>query len=289
MFGIFSKHVSLAYAVQQPKPGKSSEPEKSLFGTWWFYVVIAVLVYFVAFWVLKPIGSAELAASVEALQFMALAAFSTLVFAIVAHKFKWLNTKTGQIMTSITIGFILYTIAESIYFVLALSYGPVSVPVPSAADIFWVSAYIPFAAAFVLAIRAIRMKFTRAMLGLWIVLSAAILVVVIGVIVAPVVVSATGPDAFSTDFSMVYPFEDVVIIVLVLVILLKFRSGEVAKPWAVLILGFILTAVGDIWFGYATYMNTYSIAYDPVDFFLSLGYLASIAAGLLFTRSYGKR
>jgi hypothetical protein len=88
---------------------------------------------------------------------------------------------------------------------------------------------------------------------------------------------------------MVYPFEDVVIIVLVLVILLKFRSGEVAKPWAVLILGFILTAVGDIWFGYATYMNTYSIAYDPVDFFLSLGYLASIAAGLLFTRSYGKR
>jgi hypothetical protein len=281
--------VSLAYAVQQPKPGKSGEPEKSLLGTWWFYVIIAVLVYFVAFWVLKPIGSEELAASVEALQFMALAVFSTLVFAIVARKFKWLNTKTGQIMTSIAIGFMLYTIAESIYFALQLSYGPVSVPVPSAADIFWVSAYIPFAAAFVLAIRAIRMKFTRAMLGLWIVLSAAILVVVVGVIVAPIVVAATGPDAFSTDFSMVYPFEDVVIIVLVLVILLKFRSGEVAKPWAVLILGFILTAVGDIWFGYVTYANTYSIAYDPVDFFLSLGYLASIAAGLLFTRSYGKR
>jgi hypothetical protein len=82
----------------------------------------------------------------------------------------------------------------------------------------------------------------------------------------------------------------VVVIVLVLVILLKFRSGEVAKPWGVLILSFILTSIGDIWYGYANSpLGSYSIAYDPVDLFLSLGYLASIAAGLLFLRSYGER
>jgi hypothetical protein len=279
--------MGLTNAVQQTKSSKSDISQKGLLRTWWFYVIVAVLVYFIAFWLLKPIGDEDVAGIVESYQFIGLAAVSTLVYAIVAHKFNWLSTRTGQTMMTLSIGYALYTIAEASYLILMLS-TPL-VPVPSIADAFWVSAYLPFALALVLTIRAIRMKFTRLMLGLWIILSVATFTIVLAVVVVPIVAAASGPDAMSTIFSMIYPFEDMVLIVLVLVILLKFRSGEVAKPWSVLILGFILTSVGDIWYGYAEWLGTYSVGYDPVDLFLSLGYLATIAAGLLFTRLYSSK
>jgi hypothetical protein len=286
MFGMLSKQLKSTYALQT-KSSKSKAPEKSLLRTWWFYAIIVALVYLFAYWLIKPIASVDLASLVESFQFVAFAAASALVFAIVAHKFNWLSTKTGQAMTTLSIGFTLYMIAEASYLVLSLS-NP-NVPVPSIADVFWILAYVPFAVAFALTIRTIRMKFTRPMLGLWIVLSAATFIVVLAIVVVPIIGAASGSEAMSTYVSMVYPFEDVVIIVLVLAILLKIMSGEVAKPWAVLILGFLMTAIGDIWFGYATYLGNYAPAYDPVDFFLSLGYLASIAAGLLFTRLYGSK
>jgi hypothetical protein len=283
-----NKHGNLTYSVQQTKSTKSDKPDKGLARTWWFYAIVASLAYLLVFWLAQPIKPDELAANIESYQFIMMAAISALVFAIVAHKFNWMNTRSGQIMMSVSVGFLLYTLAEILYLLLSLSTG--GVPVPSIADVFWISAYIPFAIAFTLTIRTIRMRFTRPMLALWATLSAATFIAVVGIVVIPIIAAVSGPDAMSTVFSMVYPFEDAVVIVLVLVILLKFRSGEVAKPWAVLILGFILTSIGDIWFGYANSpLGNYSMAYDPVDLFLSLGYLASIAAGLLFVRTYGER
>ncbi len=261
---------------------EASISKKSIKSAYWIYVVIGLVIYLVLFYTLKPF-EVNIASQIENIVFIILAAGASILFAIVSRQFNWLKTKAGQMAFFLMIGFILWLIAESIWFSYELSNIE---PFPSPADVFWIAGYIPFAIALVLNITGIKVKFKPAILALWITLSILMFVIILFIEIIPFVVEELSIDTFIT---LIYPLEDLAIVVLVLVILLKFRAGEIAKPWALLTVGFIVTAVGDIWFTYADWYETYGISYNWVDFFLALGYVLFIGSALYFIWLYKKR
>lgn len=248
----------------------------------WWIIGIVLTIFFLVWYIFMPlpIDTAEIA---ELVLFVGIAGAVTISFAIVAKQFNFLTTKSGLSMTLITIGFALWTAAEGswlVYFMIDAD------PFPSIADVFWIVGYVLFIVAISVNARTIRMKFNQQMLGVWILLSAAIAVIVIGFDIVPLLTEGLDFEIFVT---ILYPIEDILVIIPALAILLKFKSGEVAKPWGVLILGFILTAVGDILYAFAENAGAYYSPYSPVDLFLMLGYVACFASALAFIALYRKQ
>ncbi len=183
-------------------------------------------------------------------------------------------------MTLLTVGMILWFFAESTWLYLILVGED---PFPSIADLFWIAGYVPMVSALMMSARGIPLKFTPAVRMLWIVLSVTMILIVASIEVIPLILEA---PTLETLITVVYPSFDVLILSTILVIVLKFRSGAVSKAWGALVLGFLFTAVGDLWFIYAEWYGQYQGVYDPVDYFLSLGYFAFIFSGLLFHYLY---
>jgi hypothetical protein len=241
----------------------------------WVYVILAIVVYLFVFYFIKPFPADPANISAE-IVLIVLAGASAVGFIFVARQFKWLNTRQGQIFVLLVVGFAIWTIAESVWMGFELAGLN---PYPSIADVFYIAGYVPLALALFLNIQTIKMKFKRNIFVLWIALSVAVLVVILWIEVIPFLLE--GLD-LGTFIAIVYPLADCIIISLALVILLKFRAGEIAKPWGLIILGFFLEAIGDIIFSYIDWYETSWPAYNLYDLFFALGYIAYIASALYF-------
>jgi hypothetical protein len=258
---------------------ESASEKKGLWSQIWVYVMIAVAAVMVLFYVVRPVGE-ELAVPLTQIFIIILVAVAGVAFLLVAHQFKWFETRTGQIMILIAVGLILWVIAELVFYYQS-SMGMESFPGP--ADIFYVAGYVPFAIGLILYIRTVKMKFKPLMLAIWIGISVAVFLVILILEFIP----------FLADFSIysvtiIYPAEDYMLFVLALVLVLKFRSGEIAKPWILLVIGIIMDALGDIWFTYIEWYELGISAYDLYDLFFTLSYVAMLAAGLYFLWLYKK-
>ena len=259
---------------------ESAEKQKSLWAQIWVYVMIAITVLVVLFYVIRPV-SEELAVSLTQIYLIVLVAACSVVFLLVANQFKWFNTRTGLIMSLIALGFILWTIAESLYYYFAaIGSGDLF---PTAADIFYVGGYVPFAIGLVLNIRTVKMKFKPLMFWIWIGISVAVFVVILIFEFIPFLMPPT-----IDSLTIMYPAADFVLFVLAIVLVMKFRSGEIAKPWILLVAGVIMDTLGDIWYTYAEWWGLAQSAYDLYDLFFTLSYVAMLAAGLYFLWLYRK-
>lgn len=249
----------------------------------WFLIPIALVLYIAAIYLIRPFAVEGLGSYVITINNMILAIIGALLFAIVARRFRWLSSRPGQISVAISIGLVVWAFAETTW----LAYESVGEsPFPSLADFFYIAGYFAFAIALLLNIKTIHVKFKPQVLAVWIVLSIVTFVVIAFLAILPIFQGGLGLE---TIVSLVYPLADLVIIVLALAIVLKFQSGEIAKPWGLLVLGFILQAMGDIWFEYAQNTGTYVSAYHPSDFLLTLGYAIILASGLFFLLTYRAR
>jgi hypothetical protein len=244
-----------------------------------------MVIYLVTLFLIRPFAEGGPAWAILDSNSVVLAFVGALAFLIVSHRFGWLSTKSGQISVLITIGLLLWTVAETFWFQLeAIGANPF----PSIADFFYISGYVPFAIALLLNIRTIKVRFKTPTLIAWILLSAIMFVVIVVIDVVPILESVAN---LGDVIGAVYPLEDLVIVVLALVIVLKFQAGEVAKAWGFLVLGFIIEALGDILFWYEENAGIYQTTgpYDMVDLILSLGYVAILASGLAFVSTFGAR
>lgn len=259
--------------------GEETKAEKKdLWSQIWVYAVIALIVIIVLFYIIRPLEE-ETAASVTQIFIIAIVAACGVVFLFVANQFKWFNTKTGQIAFLLSLAFFLWTTAESLF----LYYDLIgSVLFPTFADVFYVIGYVPFAIALVLNIRTVKMKFKPIVLAIWIILSVGVFLAILFLEFIPFII-----QEFSINtLTLIYPAEDYILLILVLVILLKFRSGEIAKPWGLLAIGVIFDAIGDIWYTYLEWYGLTLTAYDWYDLFFTLSYIFMFASGLYFLWLY---
>ncbi|WXG43482.1 MAG: hypothetical protein WED04_05495 [Promethearchaeati archaeon SRVP18_Atabeyarchaeia-1] len=254
--------------------------EETILGSTWYLVPLLLAAYVFTIYLIQPLAAENMGSYVVSLTNVAFTALGAVMFLVVAKRFGWLRVKPGQITIAMSLGLVFWTLAEFTF----MDYEIIGEsPFPSLADVFYVAGYLMFLIALFMNIRTIKMKFSSAMLAVWVALSATALVLIAYFAVLPII--QAGIDV-TTAVALMYPILDLLIVVLVLVILLKFRSGEVAKPWGFLILGFILQAVGDTFFEYAQYTGTYTMAYHPADMILSLGYSMILAGAVFFIRAY---
>ncbi len=250
----------------------------------WIIPIIALVVYIMFLYIVQPIDP-NIATHIEAVQLIILAGIAAVLFALVSRHFKWLSTKPGQTALIIAIGIVIFTIAESIYYgyeLLVISGTLSEVPDPSIADIFYISGYIPFMTALWLNIRTIKMQFTRSIFLLWIALSIGA-TIAIGLFVAFPLIGAE--ITLAEIVYAIYPLEDLVLIILILVIILKFKSGEISRPWMVLIAGIIVEAIGDLYYYYVEELAVYNF----YDFCFAIEYILYIASALYFLWLYKKQ
>ena len=248
-----------------------------------FYIIILVAVYLLFHYLVFPIidpFDIPIVMTLESIYYLSLTSIAFVIFAIISQQFKWFSTNQGKIMFLLGLGFICFFVAEVFWF----GYNLMGIDsFPSAADIFYIIGYIPIIIGLILNVRLIKYKFKKPILVLWIVLS---VVLIVGVMFFEIIPFLIQDLSLESIITIIYPVEDLIIITITLIILLKLKSGEIAKPWLLIVIGFIFQSIGDIWFTYTILTGTYMDAYNIVDLFLSLGYLIIIAGGYYFRWLY---
>ncbi|NWF96456.1 MAG: hypothetical protein HXY34_09990 [Candidatus Thorarchaeota archaeon] len=243
------------------------------------FAALVIPLYLTAWYAFRPVEP-ETSRIVESTGFVLWSLIAMLLFLTVARQFAFLQSKPGTVMTSLCVGMLLWCAAESTW----LYFTVIGVePFPSVADLFWIAGYVPMLIGLGVNARGIPVKFKPLTLVVWLTASTAIVLLTSILEIVPILYG--GADV-STLITVIYPAFDSLVISLVLVILFKFKAGQVSRPWAAIAVGFILNAVGDILFTYADWLGLYQGAYEPVDYLLAMGYAAFILGGLLFRRIY---
>jgi hypothetical protein len=198
----------------------------------------------------------------------ALTAFVSAMACVKRYGLHW-KLDFGAIWFFFALGTGLWVVAEATwatyYFVLN-----VSVPYPSAADVFYTGGYIPIMAGLIGYLNTFRVALTRRRLGY------ALGVIGIGLglalaFVIPVELGQSLPTAkLLTD--MIYPVLDLVLVSLAALSLAIFAGGRIAKWWMLFGAAATLYVIGDEFFLYQIAQGTYYNG-SVDDLIFLLGYL----------------
>jgi len=185
-----------------------------------------------------------------------------------------LKDRFARIWLCLTVGLWLWLLGEitwSIY-TLVLS---VSIPYPSAADLFWIAGYVPLAAAMFLYLlpygEALSLKKAVIVTAVGLLADVGIFAVLVGPILS------LGVDPLEQFFDLAYPVLDLALLGIAISGLLIFLPGKISRFWLWLNLGFICMAIADLLFSYLSALDLY---YDgsPLELFYFLGDAAMLLA-----------
>jgi len=174
----------------------------------------------------------------------------------------------AQVDSFLFLGFLLWFLGEFTWSFYTLILG-VQIPYPSLADAFWLAGYPLVLVGMVAFVSPFKVAMRRRNLLVASVVSVAALGFVVRGLVLPVLSFST--DIISDVVGLAYPMLDIALLFALIMGLLLFWGGKMARWWYWLIAGAILTAVGDILFSYFTAIGTY---YDghPLELFFEFGY-----------------
>jgi len=171
----------------------------------------------------------------------------------------WRQVKSGSqnqlLWLGLTIGWAMWTIAE-LWWAIASLIGQ-EVPYPSWADFFWLMGYIPMYFALWERLRLLPKVINSAQrTALW-VLSLAIVGFTLLFILLPIILQSD-PSAIIEDvIALLYPFADTILLILVLRLLFSYQQGMYGRAWQWIASGFLLFAIGDLLFAFASVHNLY--------------------------------
>ena len=199
-------------------------------------------------------------------------ALTAVMMALLALKKSKLNWKDRYwvVWTSYAAGMSLWFLGELVWAIYALLLN-VPVPYPSIADIFWLAGYPFFFWALFVQVWPFKEAFSRRskILGplSMLVIAAGILSVLLPSILA------TEESLPSIIIAVAYPVFDVFLLAVAVPVLLLFKQGKFWKPIVFVILGIIMTLVGDLWFAFVTLTGSYFNGH-PLEVLFLWSYLA---------------
>lgn len=175
------------------------------------------------------------------------------------------------------IGWSLWTIAEWWWGIA--SFFQTEAPFPSGADIFWFLGYIPMYIALDSRSRSIPQESTPVQkLIIWLCSIGAIGLTAI-FIVNPVIQNYEPGTTLKTILTLFYPLGDLILFVFIMRIAFRYQEGINGQAWQWLSAGYILTAISDLIFSYASANNLY---YPNGE----VNFISSIGSDMLYSVSY---
>lgn len=192
-------------------------------------------------------------------------------------------TKTAWLLVSI--GTVLFFIAESTYAVLELGYGiDMNEQFPSVADFFWCAAYIPFYAGLMSMFLGYRNSgFPMGQTRVYTLLSVIFTITALGTIyylLVPVI-NDTETELFAKVFYMFYPIADLALVIpaaILVYITSLFGKGLLSMPIKLMASGFIFFTVGDLAYSVLSWQDLYQGG-STIDLAWNAAYLSLALAG----------
>jgi len=186
---------------------------------------------------------------------LAFAAFATAAAGLVRNGVS-LRNRVSTVWLGYSLGVLLWFLGESTWAVYALVYSNPD-PFPSLADGFWLAGYVPLFCAI-----AIQSWPFRGFLSSRKMLIVGSTVFVLAIVLFSALIPATyaseiGQDLVSVALGLAYPLLDVGLLVVALPILFLFGRGTFWRPFLFVVVGLILTFLGDILFSWATLSGVY--------------------------------
>ncbi len=208
----------------------------------------------------------------------------------------WRSFGRGEVLRaiwlSLTLGLLLWALAEGVaaYYEFILRQ---DIPYPSPADALWLLAYIPLSAGLYLRFRSLRVVLEARQWAYVLLPFLAILVLGLILVILPLLLDTSYGTLVERLIGAAYPVGDLMLLLGVLLSALALAGGELGRMWRLVAGGFLVVAVSDLLFTYASWNGLY--VYDsPVNWLtavIDLTYLASyilIGIGVLgHTRLHG--
>jgi len=179
------------------------------------------------------------------------------------------RSRLGVGFFGLSLGALFYALGEITWMVLEAFLG-ISIPFPSVADVFYVSAYPFLAMGLLTYYLTFRVPLTKTM---W----AIVLLVIVGAVgttfqllFAPLLTESA--DLLTKTLDLAYPALDMVLIVLALLGIAVFRTSMMGRVWFLMNASLILFAVSDLLFSYTTLLEVYYSGH-PLEIFWLWGYI----------------
>ncbi len=223
------------------------------FTSWKKIAVLALVAIYIAV-NLFHIGSDDFIFSLNNFIVVPLAVGTTILSFLV-----WRQLKTGSLNSllwlGLSISWAMWMIAE-LWWAIAGLIGQ-EVPYPSGADFFWLVGYIPMYLSLGGRIRSLpRNVGSKLRVGSWII-SLALLILSIVLVVVPIIQDSDPSAILENVISTLYPLADTILLILVLRVLLSYQKGTYGRAWLWIAFGFLLSAIGDLVFSYASTNDLY--------------------------------
>jgi len=214
------------------------------------------------------------------------ATVTVVCFALTLKSFS-LKSKPGKVWLFFMLGLVTWLIGDIIFM-----YNQVIVPLPeelqfpSMADQFWTIGYLLIFIGIILQMRLATVKLTRKEIEVVLIVATITSVLALVFIILPVSELLIADPTTTMEyafFSLDYPILDLVLLPLAIVLALKYRGGEFSKSWAIIGLGFLVTAIFDLLFTYfENFGEGYLFLYTD---HLYIGYYMILAIGAMYLHS----
>ncbi|MFW9906829.1 MAG: hypothetical protein ACFFFH_21170, partial [Candidatus Thorarchaeota archaeon] len=191
------------------------------------------------------------------------------------------STKAGKVWLLFSLGYLAWTIGETIYSYYEL-FTDIA-PFPSMADFFYLIAFLPISIGLILQARLIKIQLSTQEKIIIILLFITIsMIVIIAVILLPIQEAYPIPEEekFAYFIGMLYPICDLILILCVLIVFFKLRHGKITVAWILLLVGFLFDTIGDILFNWVETVREEEMLFEPFDLFFIFGYIFVINSAL---------
>ncbi|GAB4474474.1 MAG: hypothetical protein Kow00124_14490 [Anaerolineae bacterium] len=192
----------------------------------------------------------------------------------------WPSFGRGEVLRaiwlSLTLGLLLWALAEGVaaYYEVILRQ---DIPYPSLADALWLLAYIPLSVGLYLRFRSLRVALEARQWAYVLLPFLVILVPGLILVIMPLLLDVSYGTLVERLIGAAYPVGDLMLLLGVLLSALALAGGELGRMWRLVGGGFLVVAVSDLLFTYASWNGLYS--YDsPLNWLtavIDLTYLAS--------------
>lgn len=180
--------------------------------------------------------------------------FASILLIIAARSFRK-RELLRQSWSAIAYGIALYFLGETSWLILVVR-DKNNVPYPSIADLFWLLGYIPLFVGVLLAYKNIGAHLLRKEKAGVLALCLILLSLTSFYVFAPIF-SAQDISMTEKALDFAYPFLDIILLALSLVIVVLYERGILGTPWILISIAFVAFSITDILFSYMTWNEVY--------------------------------
>ncbi len=159
----------------------------------------------------------------------------------------------------------------------------VEVPYPSAADVFWISGYIPFFFALLLYVKIFSPAISWKMFAASTLITVSLAVFASATLITPVL--AAEEDLVTMVMDLAYLLLDVTLFSVAFLGLLIFWKGKIGKSWLLITMAILFTVCADMLFSYATAQGTYYSGHIA-DLLFNLSYILFLMAFYIHAKEF---